>query len=215
MPNTEYIKELTSPSIQIGEEELHIPPERLASFFGHLEELRMSFEEFLTDLDETKVRAYLQEVIDAKSAIEKRGFVSISDADLIGYTMGGEEIAAQLMRNCKIVDDGLLKSANKTIVFINSILGGKTEPVTPPQPKQADVKDDEPKTEPVKVVSGIKGLAEFLGCGPTKANEVVQSGILKDAGIQYMVGNCWKFNAEKLTKYLTEHPEVLGPKRVR
>ena len=214
MPNTEYIKELTSPSIQIGEEELYLPPERLATFFGHLEELRVSFEEFLTDLDEMKVRAYLQEVIDAKSAIQKRGFVSISDADLIGYTMGGEDIAAQLMRNCKAVDDGLLKSADKTIVFINSILGVKTEPVTP-EPQQVGVKDDEPKREPNKVVSGIKGLAEFLGCGLTKANEVVQGGILKDAGIQYMVGNCWKFNAEKLTKYLTEHPEVLGPKRVR
>lgn len=216
MPNTEYIKELTSPSIRLTEKEQTIPPERLASYFGHLEELRVSFEEYLSDLDETVVRAYLQEVVDAKSTIERRGYALIPEANIAALLLGGEETVAHLMKNCKVVDGALLKSADKTIAFINTVLGVGPVPVASPQPQRVEVvEEEEPKTDPVKVISGIKGLAKFLGCGLTKANEIVQGGVLKDAGIQYMVGNCWKFNAEKLSKYLTEHPEVLGPKRVR
>lgn len=60
-----------------------------------------------------------------------------------------------------------------------------------------------------KVVSSTEGLANFLGCGKTKAFEIIKSGALKDAGVQYRVGKCWKFNAEKLSKYLAEHPDFL------
>ena len=65
------------------------------------------------------------------------------------------------------------------------------------------------KDEEVKVISGTQGLADFLGCGKTKAFEIIKSGILKDAGIQYQVGKCWKFNAQKLKKYLVENPVLL------
>lgn len=60
-----------------------------------------------------------------------------------------------------------------------------------------------------KIISSTEGLAEFLGCGKTKAFEIIKSGILKEAGIQYRVGKCWKFNAEKLSEYLRAHPDFL------
>jgi len=55
----------------------------------------------------------------------------------------------------------------------------------------------------------VAGLAKALGCGKTKANEIIQSNILKDLGIQYAVGRTWKFNAKKLSDYLREHPDFL------
>ena len=61
----------------------------------------------------------------------------------------------------------------------------------------------------VKVISGTEGLAKYIGSGKTKAFQIIKSGVLKRAGIQYKVGNCWKFNAEKLTKYLADNPEFL------
>lgn len=61
----------------------------------------------------------------------------------------------------------------------------------------------------VKVLSGTEALARFLGCGKSKAFEIISNGKLKDAGIQYKVGRTWKFNAEKLEKYLAEHPDFL------
>ncbi len=44
---------------------------------------------------------------------------------------------------------------------------------------------------------------------------IISNGILKGEGIQYMVGKTWKFNREKLDKYLTEHPEILGKIRCK
>ena len=57
-----------------------------------------------------------------------------------------------------------------------------------------------------RVISGIQGLARFLGCCKSMAWSIVNDGILKDAGIQYKVGNCWKFNAEGLKDFMRIHP---------
>ena len=61
-----------------------------------------------------------------------------------------------------------------------------------------------------KILSGVQGLADYLGCSKSKAFQVVKSGILKRDGVQYKVGECWKFNREKLDKYLNDNPVLLG-----
>lgn len=68
---------------------------------------------------------------------------------------------------------------------------------------------------PSAVISGTQGLADYLGCGKSMAFSIIKNGVLKDNGIQYMVGKCWKFNREKLDKYLTEHPELLSKVRCK
>lgn len=76
-------------------------------------------------------------------------------------------------------------------------------------PKKEENNSPEKSCPVLKVVSGTQGLADFLGCGKTKAFEIIKSGVLKAEGIQYQVGKTWKFNAEKLEKYCLEHPEGL------
>lgn len=70
-------------------------------------------------------------------------------------------------------------------------------------------KTDKNEAEGILVISGTQGLADFLGCGKTKAFAIIKSGILKRAGIQYQVGKCWKFHAVKLRQFLAETPEIL------
>ena len=78
--------------------------------------------------------------------------------------------------------------------------GAQTKPADTPQL---------PATPP-KILSSTQGLADYLGCGRTMAFSIIKSGILKKDAIQYKVGQCWKFNREKLDQYLENNPEILG-----
>jgi len=69
--------------------------------------------------------------------------------------------------------------------------------------------DDEPR----ELIKGISGLAEFLGCGSTKAQNIINSGILQERNIAYRAGNRWRFNKTLLTRLLEEEPGILN--RVR
>ena len=64
--------------------------------------------------------------------------------------------------------------------------------------------------EPRELIKGINGLAEFLGCGSTKAQSIMNSGILQERDIAYRAGNRWRFNKTLLTKLLNEEPEILN-----
>lgn len=66
------------------------------------------------------------------------------------------------------------------------------------------------KDEPRELIKGIKGLALFLGCGNTKAQSIMNSGILQEHDIAYRSGNRWRFNKTLLTKLLQEEPEILN-----
>ena len=45
-----------------------------------------------------------------------------------------------------------------------------------------------------------------MGCGVTKAQEILNSGILQKNGIAYPAGKGWRINREKLDKFLAENP---------
>ena len=66
--------------------------------------------------------------------------------------------------------------------------------------------DDEPR----ELIKGVNGLAEFLGCGSTKAQNIINSGVLQEREIAYRAGNRWRFNKTLLTRLLEEEPEILN-----
>ena len=66
------------------------------------------------------------------------------------------------------------------------------------------------KDEPRELIKGIDGLAECLSCGTTKAQNIMNSGILQERGIAYRAGNRWRFNKTLLTRLLEEEPEILN-----
>ncbi len=64
--------------------------------------------------------------------------------------------------------------------------------------------------EPRELIKGISGLAEFLACGTTKAQNIINSGILQERNIAYRAGNRWRFNKTLLIRLLQEEPEILN-----
>ena len=86
--------------------------------------------------------------------------------------------------------------------------GTDSAPVTPADTPQ-------PPAAPPKILSSTQGLADYLGCGRTMAFSIIKSGVLKKDAIQYKVGQCWKFNREKLDKYLADNPDILGKIRCK
>ena len=78
-----------------------------------------------------------------------------------------------------------------------------------------DLEDEESKLsplneEPRELIKGVCGLAEFLDCGMTKAQGIMNSGILQEKGIAYRAGNRWRFNKTLLSRLLEQEPEILN-----
>lgn len=72
---------------------------------------------------------------------------------------------------------------------------------------------EEVSTIDTNLIKGVKGLADFLGCGINTAQNIVNSEILLKKKIQYNTGNGWRFRKDKLTELLEKEPEIL--KKVR
>ena len=68
----------------------------------------------------------------------------------------------------------------------------------------------EQDNNPRELIKGVSGLAEFLGCGNTKAQNIMNSGVLQERDIAYRAGNRWRFNKTLLTRLLEEEPEILN-----
>ena len=66
------------------------------------------------------------------------------------------------------------------------------------------------EVEPRELIKGVNGLAEFLGCGSTKAQNIINSGVLQEREIADRAGNRWRFNKTLLTRLLDEEPEILN-----
>lgn len=105
------------------------------------------------------------------------------------------------------------------LTFLGNLLGIPAEPVT--DNEDIEVEDEEPTPSvPVRVVEnapqsdnkriikGVVGLGEYLGCGTTKAQEILNSGLLKPNAVAYRSGKAWRINAEKLDKLLADNPDV-------
>ena len=66
------------------------------------------------------------------------------------------------------------------------------------------------EVEPRELIKGVSGLADFLACGNTKAQNIMNSGVLQEREIAYRAGNRWRFNKTLLTRLLEEEPEILN-----
>lgn len=79
------------------------------------------------------------------------------------------------------------------------------EKIEAEESEQSQIKD-----EPRELIKGVSGLAKFLACGSTKAQNIINSGILQKRDIAYRAGNRWRFNKTLLTRLLEDEPEILN-----
>ena len=70
-----------------------------------------------------------------------------------------------------------------------------------------EVKEQE-STSDANLIKGVKGLADFLGCGANTAQNIINSEILSKKKIQYRAGKGWRFRKDKLTELLDKEPEI-------
>ena len=70
-----------------------------------------------------------------------------------------------------------------------------------------EVKEQE-STSDANLIKGVKGLADFLGCGINTAQNIINSEILSKKKIQYRAGKGWRFRKDKLTELLDKEPEI-------
>lgn len=85
------------------------------------------------------------------------------------------------------------------------------EAVAPVAPAEVEERPQQTEEEP-RILSGIRGLANHLGCGTGKAQAIVSSKIFP-GNVQYMVGEVWKFNREKLDEFLEKNPDILRKRK--
>ena len=105
-----------------------------------------------------------------------------------------------------------LTSFMRTLLHIPT--GENSEAQQATETKIKDIVDNkEPQQKPDKrVIKGVKGLKAHLGIGLTKAQEILNSGILQKRGIAYKNGKAWRINAEKLDNLLANEPYIFGRK---
>lgn len=111
----------------------------------------------------------------------------------------------KIIRDKKEVIRKLLTSMYESICLQKEMLELLLDEQETDTAKQAPM-DDEPR----ELIKGVKRLGKFLGCGSTKAQNIINSGILQERDIAYRAGNRWRFNKTLLTRLLEEEPEILN-----
>ena len=137
----------------------------------------------------------------------------ILDKRLFDKELRGAMKLAKSRGEVEIRGKGRGKMASRERGHNNSTSSNKT-----PKPTQQEVPTQEEKqieatnktVQPLIVISGTQGLADYLGCSKSMAFSIIKSGVLKQESIQYMVGKCWKFNRKKLDEHLKKNPDMLS-----
>ena len=111
----------------------------------------------------------------------------------------------KIIRDKKEVMKKLLTTMYESACAEKELLEMLLEEFEKEKSSQVQVKD-----EPRELIKGINGLAEFLGCGTTKAQNIMNSGVLQEREIAYRAGNRWRFNKTLLAELLQEEPEILN-----
>lgn len=84
----------------------------------------------------------------------------------------------------------------------------EVEDIEPTLTPQIDEPHTAPQSEDERIIKGVKGLGKYLGCGITKAQEILNSGLLRTNAVAYRSGKGWRINAEKLDKLLADNPDI-------
>ncbi len=105
------------------------------------------------------------------------------------------------------------------LTFLGNLLGVQKQAVTdesdtevedvePAQTSQIDEPHTAPQSKDERIIKGVMGLGKYLGCGTTKAQEILNSGLLRTNAVAYRYGKGWRINAEKLDKLLSDNPDI-------
>ena len=200
MASFDYISELKTPSLFLRSDGSMPSPIEIETYLSAVEKLKQDFLSNISDKEDNILRACLGQIKEADKSIESRGFIGLKN-DAIASAMIGRADGAESFLVLKSIDSRLHTSAQSTIAFIESLLGEEvSEPIQVVEP----IENHEDDT-----ICGVKGLADFLKCGTTKAQAIINSKILTKTkpAIQYNAGG-WRFNRGRLQEFISNNPDA-------
>lgn len=189
-----------------------------------LSEMHENVEQMLLKLSADGQHQMLQALYGKVSDIYKQPYdvLTIDDVEALKRDTAGNRTASvevEIELGYFVVQmHGIQRYFQQTLLtFLGNLSGVPTEDVTdetdtevedvePTQTSQIDEPHTAPQSDDERIIKGVKGLGKHLGCGVTKAQEILNSGILQKNGIAYPAGKGWRINREKLDKFLAENP---------
>lgn len=210
MDKTAYLAELRNPHLEISDvnDETRTSLD-IDDYLKRLDELRDGFIELLSSCREATAFAFIDE-LERVDMIVTRRIQGVFSTGLPEAIVSNDRLKNKVLRGMKSSVDRTIDFARLNLRdYVTPPLKMETTSITMAEVKPDAQQPDAAQQKNMEVISGTSGLAKFLGCGKTKAFAIISSGKLEKLGIQYKVGNCWKFNARKLKKYLADNPKFL------
>lgn len=146
----------------------------------------------LSHYEDVKVRRYVLQTLER---IKQECTLNIQTQEKL-YNDYGAKVGQHVLNNMKIIS-----IIEKELEFCMALTCNEQAIDVAPIAETPTSKTD-------KLIKGVKELAKYLGIGVTKAQEILNSGLLKPNAVAYRNGKGWRINAEKLDKLLSDNPDI-------
>lgn len=108
----------------------------------------------------------------------------------------------EFMMNCVVLQRQYLSR------FREYLSDNQIQEVVEPESKESSLKSQGKEDDKIY---GVEGLAKYLGCGKTKAQDIINKNqeIFQKTGVAIRIGKGWRFNKEKLDEFIKSNPTAL------
>ncbi len=187
-----------------------------------LEETEIAYQRILDKLYNDAVVELLSSSFDKDLLIKRLG--EIQDSQSCFYCPSKEGIQGRRDEEKQSKSDSLKQETDYLEFMMNCVVlqrhylnrfreylsDNHIQEAAEPEPTESSLKSKEKgKEEDANIIKGVEGLAKYLGCGKTKAQEILNSGVLKRLKIAYQTGNRWRVKKDKLDELLNNNPTAL------
>lgn len=189
-----------------------------------LEETEIAYQRILDKLYNDAVVELLSSSFDKDLLIKRLG--EIQDSQSCFYCPSKEEIQGRRSEEKQSKSDSLKQETDylefmmKCVVLQRHYLNrfreylseNHIQEAAEPEPAESSLKSKEKEKEDANLIKGVEGLAKCLGCGKTKAQDIINKNkeIFKKTGIAYEIGGKgWRFYKDKLDEYIKSNPTAL------
>ena len=187
-----------------------------------LEETEIAYQRILDKLYNDAVVELLSSSFDKDLLIKRLG--EIQDSQSCFYCPSKEGIQGRRDEEKQSKSDSLKQETDYLEFMMNCVVlqrhylnrfreylsDNHIQEAAEPEPTESSLKSKEKgKEEDANIIKGVEGLAKYLGCGKTKAQEIQNSGVLKRLKIAYQTGNRWRVKKDKLDELLNNNPTAL------
>ena len=120
-----------------------------------------------------------------------------------------ENPVISIQPNLLVVLQGLLSDIDSSLVAVNDKCRFEGEYLCVKESNISTAMSTSEKAADDNLIKGISGLAEYLGCCKTTAQNIVNKGVLQKAGILYRSGARIRLRKDRLDKFLADNPGAL------